>query len=95
MVSREKIAEVVGLSRNRTAGIVSNANFGEINILLSYRDFRDSVSLCPFDFFIPPPRLLIKPPPTISGRLPMEIPFSTYNLYSFRVSPILFQSQVI
>jgi len=33
--SQEKIAEVVGLSRNRASEIVSNTNFGEINNLLS------------------------------------------------------------
>jgi len=33
--SREKIAEVVGLSRNGALEIVNNTNFGEINNLLS------------------------------------------------------------
>ena len=32
---QEKIAEVVGLSRNRASEIVGNANFGEIDTLLS------------------------------------------------------------
>lgn len=41
------------------------------------------------------PRLVIKPPPTSSRRLPMEIPFSIYDRYSFRASPILSPSQVI
>jgi len=33
--AQEKIAEVVGLSRNRASEIVGNANFGEIDTLLS------------------------------------------------------------
>jgi hypothetical protein len=37
-----------------------------------------------------PPRLLIEPPPTNSGRLPMDIPFLTYSPYSLRAWPILF-----
>jgi len=49
---------------------------------------------CLFDF-IPSPKLLIKPPPTNSGRLPIEILFSIYDRYSFRASPIFSPSQVI
>jgi len=42
--SQEKIAEVVGSSRNRALEIVNNANFGEINNLLSQGHDMDYVA---------------------------------------------------
>ena len=42
--TQEKIAEVVGLSRNRASEIVGNANFGKIDTLLSQGRDMDSIA---------------------------------------------------
>ena len=43
----EKIAELVGLSRNRGSEIIGNTNFSEIDTLLSQHAFRNSERPCP------------------------------------------------